>query len=455
MADHASTPTLVERLAAFSAGVRFDAMPREDVDAIARLVLDTLGCALGAVGCAPVRMLAPTMRAAAHGPDSATLIGSGERVALADAVLHNGALVRYLDFMDVYWARDICHPSENIPAALAAAEAAHASGRALIEAIAVAYEAQIRLADAFSFESIQLHHVSAAGFVVPLVLAKLWRLGPSETAHAVALGGFRHLTSAALVQGQLSMAKAVGYALPASECVASTRLAAAGFTGPLAVLDKLGVEGFDTSPGTASARRASLKRFPAQYTLQSPIEAAIDLHRRLTDRLPRIASITIEVHGDVCRRTADPAKLAPDSRESADHSLPCCVAMALADGKLTAAQFDADRWRDADVKALMAKTRCKPSAELEAAFHDRPARLTVRLHDGDECTVLVESPQGGTTRPLTDTQVREKFMTQAQPLLGAAGAERVADQVMALDKLDDVAELCALLAPPHAKADPR
>ena len=47
----ATGPTLVERLAQFSAAVRFDDMPHEDVDAIRRLVLDTLGCAIGAVGC--------------------------------------------------------------------------------------------------------------------------------------------------------------------------------------------------------------------------------------------------------------------------------------------------------------------------------------------------------------------------------------------------------------------
>ena len=452
MASRTSTPTLAEQLAAFSTGVRFDAMPRKDVDAIARLLLDTLGCAIGAVGCEPTRMLAPLLRAPAHAQDAATLIGDGRHVALADAVLHNGALVRYLDFMDVYWARDICHPSENIPAALAAAEAAHTSGRALVEAVAVAYEAQIRLADAFSLEGMQLHHVSAAGFVVPLLLGKLWQLGPGETAHAVALGGFRHLTSAALVQGQLSMAKAVGYAWPASECVASTRLAAVGFTGPLAVLDALGVQGVDLSPGTSSARRVSLKQFPAQYTLQSPVEAAIALRDRIGAGTADIASINIEVHADVCRRTADPAKLSPDSRESADHSLPCCVAMALADGCLTAAQFDGGRWADADVKILMEKTRCQASAEFEAAFPGRPAKLTLRMRDGSEFTELVKVPLGDASQPMSEAQVCAKFLAQASPLLGAARANRVADMVMAVDRIEDVGELSALLVAPETPA---
>jgi 2-methylcitrate dehydratase len=445
----AAAETLVERLAVFAAGVRFEDMPHEDVAAIRRLVLDTLGCAIGAVGCEPVRLLAPMLRPPADARDTATLIGSGQRVDLADAILHNGALVRYLDFMDVFWARDICHPSENIPVALATAQAGHHGGRALIEAVAVAYEAQVRLADGFSLEGIGLHHVSAAGFVAPLIFGKLWGLHTRETAHAVALGGFRHLTAAALVQGRLSMAKAVGYALASSECVASTRLAAAGFTGPLGVLEGLGVQELDLSPGTGSARRVSLKRFPVQYTLQSPVEAALQLREKLGGRADGIESITIEMHADACRRTADPAKFEPANRETADHSLPCCVAMALADGELTAGQFQSGRWQAPEVQALMKKIRCEPSATLEERFAGgRPARLSARIADGARHTILVEAPLGDATRPMNDEQLRGKFLALAGPVIGMDRAQRVADMVMALETVQDVGLLCALLIAP-------
>lgn len=439
--------TLIERLAQFGADVRFEDMPREDVVAIKRIVLDTLGCAIGAVGCKPVRLLAPMLRAPSDADESATLLGSGQRVDLASAILHNGALVRYLDFMDVYWARDICHPSENIPVALAAAQAGRRSGRELIEAVALAYEAQVRLADAFSLDGIGLHHVSAAGFVAPLILGKLWRLEPAQVAHAVALGGYRHLTSAALAQGRLSMAKALGYAWPASECVASTRLAAAGFTGPLEVLDRMGVRELDLSPGTGSARRVSMKRFPVQYTLQSPVEAALRLRETLDGRVDGIESITVEMHADACRRTADPAKFAPTNRETADHSLPCCVAMALADGDLTAAQFEAGRWGAPDVQAIMARITCEPSAELEQRYPDgRPARLSARLKDGTRQEILVEAPLGDASRPMDQQQLRSKFLAQTIPLLGAEGAAQAADAIMTLENINNMDWLSTLLS---------
>lgn len=448
-------PLLTEDIAGFSTGIRCADMPREDVEAIQRLVLDTLGCALGAVNCAPVRMLAPLLHAPFDRDDSAQLIcGNGTAVGLESAILHNGALVRYLDFMDVYWAKDICHPSENIPVALAAAQAAHASGASLIEAIAAAYEVQVRLADAFSLEGIGLHHVSAAGFVAPLVLGKLWRLAPAPLAHAMALGGFRHLTHASLVKGRLSMAKAIGYAVASSECVASTRLAAQGFTGPLAVLDDMGVRGFDLTPGTACARRVSLKQFPVQYTLQSPVEAALQLRAMLPGGVAGISSLRIEVHADVCRRTADAAKRDPANRETADHSLPCCVAMALLDGRLETAQFDDDRWRADDVRALMQRIDVVPSPALEERWPTgRPARLVATLVDGTTRDVLVDTPLGDAQRPMDEEAIARKFLALAQPVIGEENSHAVVRTVRALDTLPDVGTLCALLqagaAPPR------
>ena len=283
--------------------------------------------------------------------------------------------------------------------------------------------------------------------MAPLILGKLWRLNAAQTAHAVALGGFRHLTSAVLAQGRLSMAKALGYALPASECVASTRLAASGFTGPLDVLESMGARDMDLSPGTGSARRVSMKRFPVQYTLQSPVEAALRLRDSLGGDLRQIERLTVEVFADACRRTADPAKFAPANRETADHSLPCCVAMALADGELTSAQFESGRWQAAEVKAIMAMMTCVPSAELEQRFpNGRPARLLAQMKDGTRHSILVEAPLGDLSRPMSEHQLREKFLAQTSAVIGADRASMAAETILNLEKVDNISSLTALLS---------
>jgi len=439
-------PAVIERVAQLAMDVRFAGIAPEHVRAAKRLVLDTLGCALGAVGSRPLEMLRPLLPVPRPGEAAARVWGTGDASTIEGAILANGMLVRYLDYMDVYWARDICHPSENIPVALCCAEAAGASGRELIEAVVAAYEVQVRLADAFSFEAQSLHHVSAAGFVAPLVLARLWKLPVERAAHAAALGGFRHLTHAALVRGELSMAKALGYASAASECVLSTRLAGAGYTGPLEILEQLGARSIDLEPGTACVTRVSLKQFPVQFALQAPIEATLALRGRIgADAALR--ELSIEMRADACRRTADPAKFDPQSRETADHSLPCCVALAWADGRVDHGQFESDRWRDADIRRLMSMIRVRPSEELEARWPDgRPVRITATLQDSSEESVLVAVPRGDRTRPMDDDAVIAKFLCLAEPVIGADRAGCVVDMTQRLDTLTDVSTLTGLLA---------
>src|SRR6186713_1620019 len=109
-----AAPALAERVAALVHSVRFDDLPVETIVACKRVLLDTLGCAIGALGCAPAEMMQRLVPDLAAGAPGATIIGSGRRSTTEGAALINGTLVRYLDFMDVYWAKDICHPSENI-----------------------------------------------------------------------------------------------------------------------------------------------------------------------------------------------------------------------------------------------------------------------------------------------------------------------------------------------------
>src|ERR1043166_2429743 len=371
----------------------------------------------------------------------------------------NGALTRYLDFMDVYWSKDICHPSENIPVALALTQARRGSGKQLIEAIVIGYEAQLRLCDTINLRDLGLHHATAAGFVVPLMAGKIWGLDITQTAHACALGGARHLTVGAMSRGRLSMAKAIGYPMSAMETLFSTRLAIHLLHGPPQALGFLlhGMPSRHPLPESAALdlkraayvlERVSLKRFPVQFELQGPVEIAARLHRALkvNGGVAAIESIVIEVLPLAKERTADAAKFRPANRETADHSLPCCVAMALIDGELTPHQFEADRWRDADVAELMAKIQVEPSADFERRLRSgRPAAIALKLRDRTTLREVEEVPPGDAARPLDDAALEQKFRSLAEPALGAVRSGEVLRCVARLDQLEDVAELMVLL----------
>jgi 2-methylcitrate dehydratase PrpD len=120
--------------------------------------------------------------------------------------------------------------------------------------------------------------------------------------------------------------------------------------------------------------------------------------------------------------------------------------MALADGDLTSAQFDSGRWRDPDIKTLMATMLCVPSAELEERFpKGRPARLSAQMKDGARHAILVEAPLGDASRPMDDGQIRSKFLAQAIPILGTDRAAQAADTIMMLENVDNIGLLSALL----------
>jgi hypothetical protein len=131
VAEGAGAPgrmTEAQRLAQFAADIAFDKLPASTVAAVKRLVLDTLGCALGAIDGEPAKIAEAIAPSIAPGERGATIIGSGRRTTASGAAFVNGTQVRFLDFLDVYFTKDVCHPSENIPPAMACVEEVGGSG---------------------------------------------------------------------------------------------------------------------------------------------------------------------------------------------------------------------------------------------------------------------------------------------------------------------------------------
>lgn len=436
-----SAASLAERLGAFAAGVRYEALPAPTVTIVKRLLLDTLGCALGAVGAPPAQRVGEVV-GAMNAPGRASLLGAARTALPEHAAWFNGTMVRYLDFNDVYFSNGVTHPSDAIPAALACVQEAGGSGRDLIEAIVVGYEARLWLCDALDVHALHLHDVSGAGFVVPLVAGKAWHQTAVQMAHGCVLGGARHLTMYALVKGKLSMAKAIAYPMNAGESITAARLAGTGFTGPLGALDALielgkGSDGYRETPfaGESSRiERVSVKAFPIQFSLQAPVAAALRIHAEMQGRASEIARVvaTVPAHH---MNTADAAKFRPANRETADHSLPACVAMALLDGELTLGQFERGRFADPDVAALIDRFEAVPGSEaFAAAPGGRPGQLEVTLADGTRFSALEATPHGDALRPFDDAAVERKFRMLAEPHIGAGAASRAIELVAGIDE---------------------
>ena len=142
----------------------------------------------------------------------------------------------------------------------------------------------------------------------------------------------------------------------------------------------------------------------------------------------------------------DPEKWRPRTRETADHSLPYCTAVALVDGEVSASQFTDERLADPALLDLVARTTVIESPELTAGYPAGiPNRVSVTLDDGTTLIEEVAFPPGHDKNPLTDAQLRVKFDGLVVPALGAGRAEAIWERLSRLEADPRPHEAIALL----------
>ena len=444
--------TAAERLAAFVERALFRDLSPEALAQLKLRVLDALGCAIGATDAGPMRAVREHTEELGGAP-LATLIGGG-RTAPDRAAFANGALVRYLDFNDSYFAPgETCHPSDNLAPVLAAAELAGATGRELLVALAVAYQVQCRLSDEAPVRDRGFDHTVQGAYAAAAAAAKALRLDAGEIANAVAIAGTSLNALRVTRTGALSHWKGLAYPAAAFGAVHAALLARRGITGPRAVFE--GTKGFeDTIAGPFEidweredlerVRETFLKRFNAEIHSQSALEAALELreeHALDPAQVERVEAEVFQVAFDIIGGGAEGAKTDVRTKEEADHSLPYLLAVALLDGQVLPAQYAPERIAAADVQALIRRVGVRPAADLSARFPaEHACRLRIVLRDGRELTAEKADYLGFRTRPMGWDDALAKF----ELLAGGRAPAGLAEAVERLEEVE-AAELCALL----------
>lgn len=458
--------TVLQRLAAFVHDVHYEALPPEVVHYAKRLILDTLGCAFGAMEsdvAAALRRFADDI----GGAPQATLIGSGLKTSVALATLVNGGLLRYLDSNDYYFGRDPAHPSGNLAPALAMAERQGRDGKTLIAALVGAYEVHLRLADYAGEPSLWRrgwHHGTNAQFSSAALAARLAGLDPDRTAHAMAIAGSHQNTLAQLQSGAISMIKATAEAWVAKAGVEAALLAGHGMTGPLGLLE--GPNGwvetvagqtageFDAAALTAPfdgryrLLETSVKPYPVVATASAPVRAAIDLHRQGLPAPDAIERIVVRLPGFALRTpSAHPDRRYPTGIESAQHSFYFCAAIALRDGACGEAQFQAQVLTDPALRDLLGKVVLQADPELDTRWPQAAGGgIELHLRDGTTLQRMCPYPPGHPRLALSDEELSHKFLAYAEPVLGHKRAYALRDAVLRLDNYKDIRDFTPLLA---------
>ncbi len=442
------------RLSNFARALVYSDLPGIALTAAKARILSTLGVALAAYDMAPVRIVKKLAQPVAAGP-AASILGSLVKTTPDMAAFVNSAMVRCLDMSDSYVMQAVSHPADAFPAILAVAEAERASGQDLLLAMAIIYEVQCRFVEVVPYNHHGWDQTPIVALGAALGCSRLLGLDEQCMRNAIGLAVVPNIALNQTRTGTLSMWKGMAGPQGARAGVFAAYLAREGMTAPDGAFE--GKFGFwnqlmdgkqyelplpaTFSGHTFALQQTMIKLFPTRFNCQVPVLAAQKLRQKIA--VNDIDSLKIESIRQAFARWMDSPEIwRPQTRETADHSLPCTVAMALLDGTITPAMMENERFKADDVLALMG--RCE--IELPDEFADiapavRSCRLTARMKNG--VTVVIEerrSVDDDAADPGWNYAV-EKFQGLTAALLDAAAGKKLVATVDKLDRMPSVAEL--------------
>ncbi|HEX6559073.1 MAG TPA: MmgE/PrpD family protein [Longimicrobiales bacterium] len=450
--------TITASMAQWAASLRYEDLPDDVVREAKRFLLDSLGCALGGLRQEDVQIALRVLSDLA-GSGPCAVLGTPARTDAVTAALANALMIRVMDYNDIYWQQDPSHPSDLIPAALACGEMMDTDGRELIVGVVLGHEFEMRMCEAAvpGIRERGWHHAALTAFVSPIVAGRMLHLPWRQIQHAIGISGSRHLTLGAVTAGTLTMMKNTVDPLATQSGVLAALLARGGYTGPEHVID--GKEGLASVLGPNwklqvltdglgadwRIRRCGMKAYPTEALTHTPISAVLDVVLRYDLQPADVAHIEIRSLARAADILADASKYDPRSKETADHSLPYCIAAALVDRQVTPVQFQMHRILDETIRAQLPKISVIADPAIEELFPAlQRTHVTITTVDGRVLEREIDYPKGHPRNPLSDEQVEEKFHALAAPLMREDARRRLCRAVWHLDELTHVREFSDL-----------
>jgi 2-methylcitrate dehydratase len=447
-------------MARFALSLRYETIPEPVAQTAKRLLLDSIGCALAAVELKDMQASHNYIQQLG-GKKQASIIGYGNKTNLPNAALMNSLLIRAMDYNDIYWKQDPCHPSDIIPAALAPGEYRGVSGKELVTAIVIAYELEMRLCLAASpgIREVGWHHASLTQFVSPLVAGRMLNLNEDQMVSAVGIAGSSHFTLGSVVAGHLTNMKNAADPMATEAGVRGAMLAATGYSGPVEVfegkdslfevlsnvrwdrnrlIDRLGEEFLITQCG--------FKAFPTEALTHQPITATLEIMRENKIDFREVTEVLVETTNRAADILSDQSKYHPTTKETADHSLPYCIAVAIAKGNVLPSDFEEKALQDQSVLELLPKIKVIANPEIEAIFPNvKRAIVTITTKDGRTFEKQEDFARGEAERPLSQQELIAKFHANAQVALSKRRREELIQATLTIDQYNNIRKYVSLL----------
>lgn len=462
----AADPVL-DGLAGFASSLEAADLGSETVHQAKRRIVDAVGCWIGGSGEGPAH-IARVVVGGCHGPLEATVAGVDRPVSLELAAFANTVMTRYLDFNDTTFTDGGGggHFSDMIPGLVATAEAVGATGGELVTSVVLAYEIAAGLASVARVRERGWDYATWITPAVALAGGRLLGLDRAQLAHAAALSVTSNIATRQMRVGELSMWKGCASAWASRNGVFAALLAKAGITAPPAPFaGKDGIMDLVTGcrfeppltagsvPSTYAVETSNFKVFPSGYNTQGPCQMMIEARRQVEP--DEVESIDVDTYW-LCysENGMEPEKWRPQTRETADHSLPYVMARGYMDGGVNFRSFEEDRYLDPEIRRFMEKIRVRELPEFSERF---PGELNNRItfHRKGKPDVVMHSTYGyGHHRnPPDDAALTTKFEEQCAPCGDPAAIQAILAALWALDDQADVGSwlrrLCHLEMPPQ------
>jgi 2-methylcitrate dehydratase PrpD len=452
-------PVATRSLIALISEFIVDARPPDSArQRAAAAVCDTIGVALAGVVEPAARIVRDVLDSHGH----CRVIGTPRRAGAADAALANGVAVHALDFDDMCFV-SMAHPSCALAAAaLAAAEWADASGRALLDGYIAGFELECRLGAVMNprhYHNRGWHCTSSIGTLgAAAAVSRVMGLTPGQTAHAV---GIAASLACGLKENIGTMTKPLHAGMAARNGVTAALLARGGFsasedalTGPQGYLVAMDSEhGADVLAQAAADlgnrweiddTGITVKLYPSCAATHPPLDALLDLVRTHSVSADDISTILVEVD------TMTPRLLIHDRPATgleAKFSMPFCAAAAVVFGHPTVDMFDESHIADSRVQMLMPRVSMRVNTSFDSAASLSQATVTIQRRDGTTMTHHADGARGYPGR-LSETELTTKFLGCAQRSLSKTNAEAALTAVRALGHADHVRALADAWAGP-------
>jgi 2-methylcitrate dehydratase len=430
-----------------------------------QFVLDTLGCVLYGFS-SPSASLVRKFSMDSFAGEQSSIVGAERKSSCFGAALANGVALRqseYLDYLAVPFSDfiQVAHPSETIPPILAVSEKERSSGRDFLLSVFIGYELSGRLCASVGSSSLSArgwHHSTLGYSIVPLAVGKLLGMDSVQLSNALGISACQATLGIIDAEGEeYDMVKNLAFPMSGLVGTVCAMLAKDGFTGSKRVME--GEKGFarsilreeidlhgllkdGTRPWVLETR---FKPYPICGAAHGLADAAVSLAKKHHVHPSEVKGILARGNRRTVMHVGDPVKRYPTNKETADHSGPFIIAVAISQGDVKPRHFTERMYSNPTILELINKVKIETSRQFDDPKIYPAAQVEVRTKSGSVYIEESRYHKGHPENPMNEREIEDKFLEASSPVLGEDKARKLAQAVYGLDRFTDICEFAELL----------